>query len=517
MATPTPLAPSIFKCRAPDDAQLFVAEWLRRQINYIEQSGKLLESEGVIEIEAKVGSIIDKDRNERLWLPVETECGKYPLEGVIHQVTHLSVVSEQFYNRIRFQSVMTMDQHAYYNQLLNKLVGGEITYEHIYQVDEFHMWKGKKVRVSTNAKTGGFIAAVEKERISDLNILMPNSLLDCRISINIEKKVDYPSLIADESNGHYITHTRQKDRLSYTHQAYQIDLTQVTDSSKPNEKLHELEIEVDSRKILSEKKKYETQQPNVYQDLVGALLNNGRLHQIEYAMEAVKQGSAAVGLRSKTHAVLVALNRSSGELASYQKKLFRIDDHMGIAIAGLTSDARVLSNFMRTEAMRSKLVYNRPLPVARISAMLADKAQVNTQRYGRRPYGVGLLIIGQDDTGPRLFEVAPSGNFFDYYAISIGARSQSAKTYLEKHFEAFADCSLDDLILHGLKALRETLQQDKELSVTNCSIAFVGADSKFTTIEGEDIRRYLDSMTVDNAIVPDDTPAADEGTAPMET
>lgn len=41
--------------------------------------------------------------------------------------------------------------------------------------------------------------------------------------------------------------------------------------------------------------------------------------------------------------LLNAGQRSTGELASYQKKLIRIDDHIGIAIAGLTSDARVLS------------------------------------------------------------------------------------------------------------------------------------------------------------------------------
>jgi 20S proteasome subunit alpha 6 len=64
--------------------------------------------------------------------------------------------------------------------------------------------------------------------------------------------------------------------------------------------------------------------------------------------------------------------RSTGELASYQKKLIRIDDHLGIAIAGLTSDARVLSNFMRTQAMSSRMVYNRPLPVSRIVGAIAD-------------------------------------------------------------------------------------------------------------------------------------------------
>ncbi|OUM56690.1 hypothetical protein PIROE2DRAFT_55335 [Piromyces sp. E2] len=122
----------------------------------------------------------------------------------------------------------------------------------------------------------------------------------------------------------------------------------------------------------------------------------GRIHQIEYAMEAVKQGSAAVGLRSNEYVVILGLKRSSDELAAYQKKLIRIDDHMGIAIAGLTSDARVLSNFMRNECMKSKLHFNRPLPVEDVVTSLSEKSQVNTQQYGKRPYGVGLLIAGYD-------------------------------------------------------------------------------------------------------------------------
>ncbi|KAI8826566.1 20S proteasome subunit [Fimicolochytrium jonesii] len=245
----------------------------------------------------------------------------------------------------------------------------------------------------------------------------------------------------------------------------------------------------------------------------------GRIHQVEYAMEAVKQGSACVGLRSNTHVVILALKRSPGELASYQKKLMRIDDHMGIAIAGLMSDARVLSTYMRAEAMKSKLIFDRPLPIYRIVAAIGDKAQVNTQRYGRRPYGVGLLVAGYDDAGPHLFECAPSGNFFDYYAISIGARSQSAKTYLEKHFESFADASLDDLIVHGLRALRDTMQQDKELDIKNCSIGIVGKGVKYHSLEGEPVQKYLDLLGDGAAPASTDAPAAqdDTGAAPMET
>lgn len=99
---------------------------------------------------------------------------------------------------------------------------------------------------------------------------------------------------------------------------------------------------------------------------------------------------------------------------------------------------------MRSETMQSRIVYNRPLPISRIASavgesklVLIEETQINTQRYGRRPYGVGLLVVGVDERGPHLYECSPSGNFLDYIAVSIGARSQSAKTYLEKHADEF--------------------------------------------------------------------------------
>lgn len=191
----------------------------------------------------------------------------------------------------------------------------------------------------------------------------------------------------------------------------------------------------------------------------------GRLHQVEYALEAVKQGSAVVGLRSKSHAVLVAIKRAPSELADHQQKLLNIDSHMGIGFAGLTNDARVLSNYMRQLALSSRIVYSRPLPLSRVAGSLADRAQLNTMEYGRRPYGVGFLIIGNDSQGPHLYEFSPLGTCFEYHAMSLGARSQSAKTYLERRLDEYKEEeSLEKVVLHGLYALRETLQQGKEVS-----------------------------------------------------
>ncbi|ELW70779.1 Proteasome subunit alpha type-1 [Tupaia chinensis] len=233
---------------------------------------------------------------------------------------------------------------------------------------------------------------------------------------------------------------------------------------------------------------------NQYDNDVTVWSPQGRIHQIEYAMEAVKQGSATVGLKSKTHAVLVALKRAQSELAAHQKKILHVDNHIGISIAGLTADARLLCNFMRQECLDSRFVFDRPLPVSRLVSLIGSKTQIPTQRYGRRPYGVGLLIAGYDDMGPHIFQTCPSANYFDCRAMSIGARSQSARTYLERHMSEFMDCNLNELVKHGLRALRETLPAEQDLTTKNVSIGIVGKDLEFTIYDDDDVSPFLEGL-----------------------
>ncbi|KAI0546310.1 nucleophile aminohydrolase [Xylaria curta] len=230
----------------------------------------------------------------------------------------------------------------------------------------------------------------------------------------------------------------------------------------------------------------------------------GRIFQVEYAAEAVKQGSVVVGIVSKTHAVLVAIKRNAEELSSYQKKLFAVDEHVGLAIAGLTSDARVLSNFMKQQCLSERLTYDRAMPLETLVSLISDKAQLNTQHYGKRPYGVGLLVAGVDDSGPHLFEFQPSGLTQEMLACAIGARSQMARTYLEKNLDKFPDCGRDELIRHGLRALKETLVQDRELTLENTSVGVVGPKEPgkrpleaFKVHDGSDVKEWINSIADD--------------------
>jgi 20S proteasome subunit alpha 6 len=236
---------------------------------------------------------------------------------------------------------------------------------------------------------------------------------------------------------------------------------------------------------------------NQYDTDVTVWSPQGRLYQVEYAMHAVRQGSACVGFRSKTHVVLAALKRRTSELATHQQKVFKIDKHMGIAIAGLTADARSLAKFMQTECLNHKYVFESPMNVGRLVSAVADKHQACTQSYVRRPYGVGLLVAGVDRTGAHLYETSPSGNFFEYKGIAIGARSQAAKTYITRIAEeqdnhsGFDDADAETLILHGIRSLRGCVQGDQELTAENVVVSVVGVDTDFKILENDKIAPYM--------------------------
>ena len=163
---------------------------------------------------------------------------------------------------------------------------------------------------------------------------------------------------------------------------------------------------------------------------------------------------------------------------------------MGIAIAGLTADARYLCKFMRSECLNYWYTHDSHHPTERLIGKIAKKAAIKTTHPAKRPFGVGLLVGSIDETGTHLFETCPSGNYYEYIAMAIGARSQSSKTYLEKNFETFAPLGWEDLVKHGLKALKASAQET-ELSEHNVSVGVVGKDFKFRLLSAEELKNQL--------------------------
>ncbi|MFB6187366.1 MAG: archaeal proteasome endopeptidase complex subunit alpha, partial [Halobacteriaceae archaeon] len=138
---------------------------------------------------------------------------------------------------------------------------------------------------------------------------------------------------------------------------------------------------------------------------------DGRLYQVEYAREAVKRGTACIGIRARDGIVLAVEKRIRSELLveSSIEKLHKADDHIGIASSGHVADARQLIDFARQNAQINRLRFSEPIGVETLTKNVTDHIQQYTQVGGARPFGAALIIGGIDDGEPRLFETDPSG------------------------------------------------------------------------------------------------------------
>lgn len=187
---------------------------------------------------------------------------------------------------------------------------------------------------------------------------------------------------------------------------------------------------------------------------------DGRLFQVEYAIEAVKRGTAAIGVKTKEGVVLVVEKRSHTKLIELDsiKKIFAVDRHIGVAIAGLTADARTLVNQIRIQAQVDRLTYDEPPTVETLTQKLGDLKQLYTQHAGVRPFGVSLLVAGVDDSGPKLYSTEPSGSIWGHKAAVIGSGAQAVTEYLE---EVYSDSmTLDEGLILALRALKQAVEED---------------------------------------------------------
>lgn len=183
----------------------------------------------------------------------------------------------------------------------------------------------------------------------------------------------------------------------------------------------------------------------------------------------------------------------------------KLDKHMGLSMAGLLSDGRIMGRNMETECIEYRWAYKTPIPVRDMVETLEDRSQVRTQGYGRRPFGVGLLIAAFDDQGPHIVQTCPSAHVYDTACMAIGARSQSARTYLERNLKDFPAADLPALIHHALRALHDTLPTETRLTHKNTTLAVVGKGTDFIVYEDDAVRPYIDAL---NAKLPAAAPAA---------
>jgi len=222
----------------------------------------------------------------------------------------------------------------------------------------------------------------------------------------------------------------------------------------------------------------------------------GRLFQVEYAIEAIKLGSTSIGVQTAEGVVLAVEKRITSKLLepSSVKKIVKLDEHIGCAMSGLVADARTLVDHARVETQNHWFVYDEKMGVEACVQGVCDLALGFGEGEMSRPFGVALLIAGVDEKGPVLYHTDPSGTFTRYEAKAIGAGSEGAQTYLHEHYNK--SMKLHEATKLALEVLKQVMEE--KISSTNVEVGIVTTkDKNFHLLSKQEIEGHMKGLAAD--------------------
>jgi len=236
-----------------------------------------------------------------------------------------------------------------------------------------------------------------------------------------------------------------------------------------------------------------------YDRSVNTFSPEGRLFQVEYAIEAIKLGSTAIGIQTSEGTVLAVEKRITSPLMvpSTIEKIVEIDNHLACAFSGLTADSKMLIERARVEAQNHWFNHDRQMPVESIAQSVSNLAIQfgDSDSDGSalsRPFGVALLFAGCDpDHGSQLFHMDPSGTYVRYDAKAIGSGSEGAQQSLQEVFHK--GMTLKEAIKHAMTILKQVMEE--KLSETNVEVATVTKENGFQLLGGDDLQTYIKDLS----------------------
>ncbi len=215
---------------------------------------------------------------------------------------------------------------------------------------------------------------------------------------------------------------------------------------------------------------------------------DGRIYQVEYAMETVKRGTLAVGLQCKD-GIIISVEEKPRTLQANDitQKIFRIDTHIGVAAAGYIPDARIQVENARMFSQGNRLTYDESVEVETVTKHLADQCHQFTQYSGVRPYGVSLIIAGVDQKGRSIYVTDPSGTYIKYAAVAIGAGSDEVTEFLEKHYTE--TMGIEDIASLAVAAIN--LKLEKQDGVEHIKMSRIDDNNGITKVDNSQLAKYL--------------------------
>jgi len=171
----------------------------------------------------------------------------------------------------------------------------------------------------------------------------------------------------------------------------------------------------------------------------------------------VLKGTTTIGVVCKDGVILASDTRVTMGLYvahKHGKKIYKIDDHLAMTIAGSLADAQRTVDILTANAQLYRLNINRPLPVSSAARLIANL--LFSVRYA--PLLTQVLIGGVDVTGPHIFSLDPFGSLTEEKCVATGSGSPIAYGVLEDKFRE--NLSVKEFLPTIVKAVSSAMKRD---------------------------------------------------------
>jgi proteasome beta subunit len=166
----------------------------------------------------------------------------------------------------------------------------------------------------------------------------------------------------------------------------------------------------------------------------GVLGSTKTMSQNNVASQLVLKGTTTIGVVCKDGVILASDTRvTMGYYVAHKagKKVYKIDEHIGMTIAGTVADAQRVVDILTANAQLYRINMNRRMPINAAARMVANLLFQN--RY--IPLATQVLVGGVDDSGPHVYNIDPYGSLTEEKMTSTGSGSPVALGVLEDKFK----------------------------------------------------------------------------------
>lgn len=199
-----------------------------------------------------------------------------------------------------------------------------------------------------------------------------------------------------------------------------------------------------------------------------------------------------MGLTCKEGVVIATEHRATmGTLIAHKntKKLFHIDDHIGMTVAGLVGDAQTLARYLTAEAELYRLKRKDPMPIRAAATMMANI--LNGRTYF--PYWVQLIVAGVDAKGGHVYSLDAAGGSIPDDYVTTGSGSPYVYGVLEDHFKK--DMTINDATDLAIRGISMAMKRDSA-SGNGISVAQI-TKKEFKELSEEAVNKRIEKMKLD--------------------